>query len=341
MRKLDIPALHPLFDMGEGGHHTDDGDAHQGAAHHLHLLHAERPAGHVPFRLRHPKDSIRVLARRREEPRGRRGGHALVARPDDEVGAERFAVDGHDPDRVGPVDEDRDVVLVGDLYDPRDVVDVSELVVDVVDEEQRGCARELTDHRLDLLCSGVRGDMIQLILRDLARDPARRLDRHELRIVGKRRHDDRVALRDKRGGDRLEPPARSRHHPHRIHVQPCREVRVELRDGRVPDVVEPGRVPAVIADRVAVAERYCRLHGIGGESPARLDGIDVDVQLLDVAGIDIDCALHRISSSSMMAICRFTFSMEVAARFFCASSRSCCGAVSRSRNRMSERMKSA
>lgn len=98
--------------------------------------------------------------------------------------------------------------------------------------------------------------------------------------MGEGRHDDGVPLLDEGGGHGLESPAGARDDPRLVGVEELRQLAMEVIDARPGDLVQPERLPAVVAGRVAVPVGDDGLPGFWRQSARRLDRVYVDLFFL-------------------------------------------------------------
>ena len=86
---------------------------------------------------------------------------------DNEIHTEIFAIDREDTNRVCPILQDRDVVLMGYFCDRFHLMHVAILVIDVVNEGQNGHPSRLAPDLLDLCCCRISSNLMSGILGDL------------------------------------------------------------------------------------------------------------------------------------------------------------------------------
>src|SRR5208337_315783 len=156
--------------------------------------------------------------------------------------------------------------------------------------------------------------------------------------MGEGSEQDRIAFTHIRLGYRLEPAPGPGHGPDSVHIEPVREVLVESGDRGLADIIDTVGLAAVVADRVAVTVRDDRLHCIGRELPPGLDRVDIDEELVDLAGFDPHPASHLSISCFREATWRSRFSRRRCISAFWSGLNSWRGAVSRRRTRRSVRV---
>ena len=277
--------LRPLLHAREGGDHGEQRCSHEGAAHVLHLFYPELSFGEVSDHLCGSEDPGGPLIGGGEDTGWRSRCHALVARADDEVCPDLFAVHGLNANGVSPVIKEGNVVLPGNLGYAVDVVFIGKLIVKVVDHDEFWQLLRLLPDSLDLQGYRLGCDQVVIIEGHLFDNASGHLDRQELCIMGERRNDHAVSLLQERLGDSLKAPAGSRHNSGLIHVEEFGQVLVELLYGWPGDLIQPEGLSAVIAGGVAVAVGYDGLSCFRRKPSCCLDGMDVYELLFPCSGI--------------------------------------------------------
>src|SRR5665647_2240505 len=98
----------------------------------------------------------------------------------------------------------------------------------------------------------------------------------EFSIMRKGGEKHRISFANIGMGNGLEPTPGTRDRPDSIQVQPCCEILVEPRYGRLADIIEPVGFAAVITDRISIAIRDDGFHCIRSEPSPCLERIDID-----------------------------------------------------------------